>query len=272
MARSHPPSSRPLGSQVPGTAAFSKFMSVLQLVADEPGQLTLAQLYKRTKFPRGTTHRIVSALLQEGLIAENLRTECLGLGPRLMNLASKAWDRFDLRLIAEDDIRALRDATGETVHLAVPSGLEMVYVDKLESLQAVSMRSRIGTRIKLHSTSVGKAYLAALSAPERDALLQAIEYRPATPHTIQSRRELERDLKETAKRGYSIDREETELDIICFGCAIRGSGGKPVGCLSITIPKYRLTDAVAAACHDGIMDCARRISARIVAVPGQESL
>jgi DNA-binding IclR family transcriptional regulator len=271
MAQANPPRSRALGGKVPGTAAFSKFMSVLQLVADDPGQLTLTQLYKKTTFPRGTTHRIVSALIQEGLIAEDLRTECLELGPRLMTLASQAWDRFDLRLIAREDIRALRDATGETVHLAVPSGLEMVYVDKLESLQAVSMRSRIGTRIKLHSTSVGKAYLAALEPSERDALLKAIDYRPATPHTILTRRELERDLKETAERGYSIDREETELDIICFGCAIRGAAGKPVGCLSITIPKYRLTEAVAAACRDGIMDCARRISARIVTVPGQDA-
>ncbi len=271
MARPDLPPSRAIGSKVPGTAAFSKFMAVLQLVADDPGQLTLAQLYKMTKFPRGTTHRIVSALVQEGLIAEDARTECLELGPRLMNLASKAWNRFDLRIIAQDDIRALRDATGETVHLAVPSGLEMVYVDKLESLQVVSMRSRIGTRIKLHSTSVGKAYLAALETGERDALLKAIDYRPATPHTLLTRRELEKDLQETAQRGYSIDREETELDIICFGCAIRGTAGKPVGCLSITVPKYRLTETVAVSCRDGIVDCARRISARIVAVPGQDS-
>ncbi len=47
----------------------------------------------------------------------------------------------------------------------------MVYIDKLESPQAVRMTSRVGTRVMLHASSVGKAYLAALPDEERAALL-----------------------------------------------------------------------------------------------------
>lgn len=259
-------------AKVPGTAAFSKFMTVLQAVADDPGRFTSTQLYKRVGFPRGTAHRIVAALIEEGLIREDPRTELLELGARLINLASRSWDRFDLRAIAQDDIRALRDATGETVHLAVPSGSEMVYVDKVESLQAVRMRSRIGTRIPLYSTSVGKAYLAALDTTERQALLDQTTLRPITPHTLTTRRALEKELNETNARGYSLDREETELDIICFGCAVRGAAGQPVGSLSITVPKYRLTSLVSKICGAQIVACARRISARLAATPLQDGL
>lgn len=269
MTEQNPPTA--LHISVPGTASFSKFMNVLQMIADNPGSFTAAQLYKHAKLPRGTAHRIVAALMSEGLVAEDFRTGFLEVGPRLISLAARTWDRLDLRGIALDDIRTLRDTTEETVHLAVPSGREMVYVDKLESLKAVRMNSQIGARISLYATSVGKAYLAALSARERSDLLAGVELRPLTDHTLVDRDALEKDIAETTARGYSIDREETELDIICYGCAILSREGKPIGCVSITVPKYRLSDEVAQACQNGVVACAGNISSRIVAIRGREA-
>lgn len=250
---------------VHGTAAFSKSVSVLQLIADDPGRFTVAQLTKAAKLPRATTHRIVAGLLNEGFIAEDARTGCLELGPRLISLAARSWDRFSLRILASDDLRALRDATGETVHLAVPGGREMVYIDKVESPKAVRMTSVIGARIPLYSTAVGKAYLAALDQRRRDDLLAGLDLPALTPGTITDRAALEADIAATAERGYSVDSEETEPDIICFGCVVRSAGG-PVGAVSITIPKYRLSDEVATTCREGVIDCARRISARASAI------
>jgi DNA-binding IclR family transcriptional regulator len=247
-------------------------MGVLQQVADEPGRWTAAQLHKVVGLPRGTTHRIAAALIAEGMLAQRAAGGALELGPRLINLASRAWDRIDLREVAHDEILKLRDSTGETVHLAVPSGREMVYVDKLESLRAVRMTSRIGARIPLYSTSVGKAYLAALGRPAREELLAGVELVARTPHTLISRRALAADVAATAKRGYSIDREETEADIICYGCAIQVPGHAPVGCVSITIPKYRLTPTAARTCREGVVACAHRISARVATPLGHEVL
>lgn len=255
--------------KVPGTASFSKFMTAIQFIADSPANLTVADFLKKAPFPRGTAHRILAALMSEGIVSEDSRSQYIQLGPRLMNLASLAWSRFDLRLLAEDFIRNLRDVTGETVHLAVPSGTEMVYIDKLESLQAVRMTSRIGARVFLHSTAVGKAYLAGLDKEQRGVLVEKLELHPKTVHTLVDRQALLEDVEETVRRGYSIDNEETEFDIICFGSSIRGARGQVVGCVSITVPKYRLSQAAELACTTGVMDCARRISAQIPAVPSQ---
>jgi IclR family KDG regulon transcriptional repressor len=258
--------------EVPGTAAFSKFMTVLQHVADNPGTSNAAQVHKAVGLPRATAHRILAALVAEGMLVEGLQHGALELGPRLINLASQAWDRLDLRQVARNEIVKLRDTTGETVHLAVPSGREMVYIDKLESLRAVRMTSRIGARIPLHSTSVGKAYLGALDLATRRELLDDIELLPHTPNTLTTRRLLEADVVATARRGYSIDREETEPDIICYGCAIQVHGGPPMGCVSVTIPKYRLSAAASKACREGVMACAQAISARMAATRGRDSV
>ncbi|MDP4026482.1 IclR family transcriptional regulator [Methylobacterium sp. NEAU 140] len=232
-----------VGQQVQGTAAFSKFMLVLQTVADAPGELDIARLAKLLPYPRGTLYRIVGALISEDMIRENSLTGTYQLGHRLMSLASKSWEAFDLRTVAHDHIAALRDATGETVHLAVPSGQEMVYIDKLESPRSVRMTSRIGTRVSLHSTSVGKAYLAALKPAERERLLGSIELVARTPYTITRSQDLRAEILETQRRSYSTDREENELEIRCFGAAILDRDGTPIGCVSVSIPKYRFNES-----------------------------
>lgn len=101
-------------------------------------------------------------------------------------LASRSWGRSDLRLAAVEALKALRDQTGETVHLAVPSSGCMVSIEKLESPSAVRMASRIGASVDLHSTAVGKAWLAALPAARCEALLPGLALTAHTPKTVVS--------------------------------------------------------------------------------------
>jgi IclR family KDG regulon transcriptional repressor len=222
-----------------GTAAFSKFMAVLQRIADAGEPLNIAQLAAQTGYPRPTVYRIVGALIAEGLVIESLRGATFELGPRLMSLASRSWERSDVRVAAIDALQTLRDATQETVHLAVRSGAEMVYIEKLESPHAVRMASRIGTRVTLYSSSVGKAYLASLDVPTRDSLLQGLRLERFTANTIIESTALIAELEATRARGHAEDREENEAQIFCYGCAIRGPDGQPAACISVSIPLFR---------------------------------
>src|SRR3546814_556147 len=168
-----------LSRSIQGTASFSKFMVVLEAIADAPGKLDIAKLTKITQFPRATTHRLVAGLVAEGLASQN-RDGTYSLGSRLIQLASRSWESSDLRAAARPFIEALRNATKETVHLAVPSGNGMAYIDKLESPNAVRMMTRIGARVEFHSTSVGKAYLAALSEERARQIIATLDLRGFT--------------------------------------------------------------------------------------------
>jgi IclR family transcriptional regulator, KDG regulon repressor len=222
-----------------GTAAFSKFMAVLQLIADAAEPQTIPQLAAACGYPRPTVYRIVGALIAEGLVVETARGNTFSLGPRLLTLASRSWERSDLRVAAADALQTLRDATQETVHLAVKSGPDMVYIEKLESPHAVRMASRIGTRVTLYSSSVGKAYLSTLGRAERSVLLQNVTLERFTPNTIVERDALDAELDATAERGYAEDREENEAQIFCYGSAILDANGRALACVSISIPLFR---------------------------------
>jgi IclR family KDG regulon transcriptional repressor len=248
---------------VAGAAAFSKFIAVLQLVADAETPPNVAKLSAASGYPRPTVHRIVAALQAEGLIVAAGNGTTFGLGPRLVNLASRSWERSDLRLAAVDALMELRNITSETIHLAVPSQGEMVYIEKLESPHAVRMASRVGTRVSLTSSSVGKAYLATLSVAEREALLKDAPLARFTEHTLVNLDDVRSEVIATEQRGYAEDREENEVAISCYGAAIRGTDGRAVGCISISMPTYRLKGDAQSSYIEPLLAACSTIAARL---------
>ena len=92
------------------------------------------------------------------------------------------------------------------------------------------MVSRVGAGVALHSSAVGKAYLAALGEAERERLLDGLPLEARMPSTLASLPALRVALAETAARGYAVDDEENEPGIVCYGvsCATRAAGRWPV--------------------------------------------
>jgi DNA-binding IclR family transcriptional regulator len=257
-------------SPVAGTAAFSKFMDVLQRIADAAEPPTVAALVRASGYPRPTVHRIVAALAAEGLVQDAAQGAAGGAfvpGPRLLQLASRAWGRSDLRLAAVDALKTLRDRTGETVHLAVPSGRAMVYIEKLESPSAVRMASRIGSSVSLHSTAVGKAWMAGLDEAALDAVLDGLPLPSFTPRTLCDAAALREALRAARVQGWAPDDEENEPGISCFGAAIRGARGEPVAAVSVSTLRFLQKDDPRQAYVAPLLDACRTISARLAQAP-----
>ena len=264
---SSPAARAPVQAQVAGTASFSKFMHVLQLVADAEVPMNVGALMRASGYPRPTVHRIVAALIAERLLVENPHSITLALGPRLIQLASRSWGRSELRLAAVDELKRLRDLTGETVHLAVPNGNTMVYIEKLESPSAVRMTSRIGTSVSLHATAVGKAYMAALDDAALDPLLEGLHMPRYTANTTADIGALKTQIAQTRARGWSVDNEENEPGIFCFGAAIRGVGGLPVAAISVSTLVFRQKHNPEESYAAPLLETCRVISERIAQTP-----
>ncbi|MBX3582706.1 MAG: IclR family transcriptional regulator [Rhizobiaceae bacterium] len=248
---------------VQGAASFSKFMTVLQIIADSPGTLDIAQLTKRARFPRGTAYRLVSALMAEGLITQSGEGGTFRLGPRLLQLAAKTWEDSDLRTIARDFLVSLRDATDEAVHLAVPSNHRMVYIDKLVGSSTVQMQTSIGGQVELHSTSVGKAWLSGLPKDRLLEVIKGLELRRHTSKTITTPETLIEELNRTREQGFAFDDEENEPDIRCLGSPIFNRQREPVGAISVSMPVYRHDARRHELCARLVRRSAERITAEL---------
>lgn len=251
------------GNQVQGAAAFSKFMMVLQTISDAPRGIDIAQLTKATPYPRGTVYRLVAALVAEGLVVQRRDDGTYRLGPRLIQLASKTWENSDLRTVARDFLKSLRDATDEVVHLAVPSSNKMVYIDKIEGSNTVQMKTSIGGQVEVHSTSVGKAWLSGLSEDRLNQVLSELTLKPHTEHTFTEPQALREELIKSRSQGYADDNEENEPHIRCVGSPIFNRSGEPVAAISISVPIYRLDPQRHAHISGLVVQAAKDISAHL---------
>ena len=250
---------------VAGTASFSKFMRVLDVIAlGGDTQWTVSELSKKLGLPRPTVYRIVDALIAEQLIVSRNNMQSFGLGARLISLASRALESSDIRQICKDHLFDLRQQTQETVHLAVRDSNEMTYIDKLESPKAVRMNSRLGSRVTLYSSSVGKAYISMLDDNALSALLPTLTFNVFTDTTIRSVAALRKEIRKIQAQGFAEDREENEKDIFCYGCAITNKTGAPVACISLSVPVFRMSENREQAYIQPLLRACKAISDKLV--------
>jgi hypothetical protein len=154
------------------------------------------------------------------------------------------------------------------VHLAVPNGASMVYIEKLESPSAVRMASRIGTSVSLHATAVGKAYMAALDDKALKALMKGLPMPRYTGNTMVEPAALLAQIEQTRARGWSVDNEENEAGIFCFGAVIRGATGAPVAAISVSTLVFRQKEHPEQAyVAPTLLEACRVISERIAQTP-----
>lgn len=222
------------------TGTLGKAIAVLEMVvmADEP--LRFTEILKRSGQPRGTLHRQLTHLVEEGLLEQN-RDQCYSAGIRLLKFAAKAWSDSDLRSVAAPHLRDLHEQTGESVHLGVVRDREIIYLDKIDGKHAVRMYSQIGRTSPLYCTGVGKA---ALSLFPRDALLRmvrSLSFHAFTSNTLTSVDALLADIAGISERGYGFDLEEHEPGIHCIAVPVQTNRQGLYAAISVTGPAYRLT-------------------------------
>jgi len=238
---SGPQADRPVRGRA-DTGTLGKAISVLDIVASSDEPMRFTDILAVSDQPRGTLHRQLSNLVEEGLLSLG-RDHAYSVGIRLLKFAAKAWAGNQFRAIAEPHLRALHDLTGETVHLGVLRGNEVIYLDKVESRQAVRMYSQIGNASPVYCTGVGKAAMSALPEAEVKAIIATIKFHRFTDSTLTTPAALMNEIETIRQCGNAYDREEHEPGIRCVAAPIYSADRSFVGGVSVTGPAYRIPAA-----------------------------
>lgn len=210
------------------------------LAAAGPDGLRLTDICAEIGAQKSTTSRILATLCHLRAVEQDEGGRFrLGIG--MLRLGLSVHQNLDLRTRARAILERLVEETGETIHLGVPDGGSVVYVEKLEGTNAYQMRSRIGMTMPLHCTGVGKAILAFMPEAERNALYPG-ELPARTAHTIVDRDAFAADLQRTRERGHSLDMEENEEGVRCVGAPIFDHEGRVVAGVSIAGPAFQFDD------------------------------
>ncbi|MEU4839954.1 IclR family transcriptional regulator [Nocardia testacea] len=227
-----------------GPSALDRGLAILDHLATT-GPSTTVELSQALGLSRSTMYRLVDRLHQQGWLAPNGSAGGWRLGPMAARMAAAAVSAVDLKDLAGPALRTLRDLTQETVGLAVPNGLNMVFVQRERGPRPVAVSDELGSARPLHCSSVGRAYLAALPAPEMDAMLDMLVASELSPVDAQSRLGLEAELTRTRLRGWSQDLREFDESSCCCGAAIYDHTGRPIAALSVAGVAERMERVVA---------------------------
>jgi IclR family acetate operon transcriptional repressor len=248
---------------ITGSQTLDRALTVLlQVAASGERGLSLADCSAILGYTKPTTHRILRTLTRREFLRVDEELGLYTLGITNLRLGARFLDDLDVRREALPELRALAEESGETVHLGTLSDTVIVYIDKVESEQAVRMFSRVGDTMPAHSTGIGKAVLAFLPEDEVDRHLPAL-LEQRTPHTIVDRDALRAELARIRERGHSTDDVENELGIRCVGAPIFDHLGRVQAGISVAGPEHRMTRERAAALGPCVRRHADTVSERL---------
>lgn len=224
------------------TLTVGKALDILDCLINAKAPLPTKEIARCCGISRPTAYRLLSTLGAYGYVTrDHNQDERYRLGYKVLELSKSLLDGIELRQQALPFLTSLSQSTNETVHLAVLDRDEVIYIDKVESTQAVRMHSTIGSRNPVHCTSLGKAILAYLSLEERKRILASVTMERRTANTITDPARLEEHLNAVRLQGFAMDDLENEDGIRCVGAPIFGYSGAVVAAVSVSGPAYRMS-------------------------------
>lgn len=221
-------------------ASVQNALNVLNLFEASSSELGNAEIAKMLNMNPATVAGLVYTLKTNNYLDQNPENRKYRLGFKIVERASVLLNQLDLRKISAPYLEELRDWCGESVNLAILDHDKVVYIERIFGHHALGIRSELGKRAPVHSTSLGKALLAHLPDQELDMLLNGYQFISLTPYTITDKQKFLDELEITRTRGYSIDNQENELGGRCIGVAIFNHQNYPIAAISISIPVQKI--------------------------------
>lgn len=234
-------------------------LTLLSLLASR-GELRVAQAAEELRVGRSTAHRLLSTLRRHDFAVQDSR-RIYRPGAALVGMQTAA-HQVDVTVIVHRHLRDLVAVSQETAHFMRLEGNGVRFVDGVEGSQSLRCGTRIGLLMPAHMTSGGKAMLAELPPQQLHRLYPRGLPRADTP-AITDLTELLRELASVRRRGYAINREESEPGIAAVGTCVRDHRGSVIGALTIAAPTVRCDQQRMSRLADALQAVTRALTAEL---------
>ena len=222
-----------------GVRVLHKTLDILETIKSRDAGYKLADLARAARLPKATAYRILTTLEGRGYL-DRATDGSYRMARKLFDLQRSESEEQRLNRVAKPIMERVVEATKETVNLGILDAGEVVVINTVESPQAVRMSSKIGNRRHLHSTALGKIFLAGLPEKEFLRLIRLKGLPPLTDNTLTTRADIVEEINRVRKQGWALDNQENEIEGRCIGAPIRTPDGRTLAALSISGPVFRM--------------------------------
>jgi len=211
-----------------------KAIKILEYLATVDNSQDLSVISKAVGMNKSTVYRLLSTLETLNYIYQSESNKKYSLGAQIAWLSTKYLEKNEVRKIARPLIEELSRKIGESVHLGILDRGKVMYLDKINGQSAVVMASRVGERVPVHCTALGKALLAFRSENDWHEHVEQYGLFARTSQTITDPQQFYKELRKIQSQGYSLDNLENEEGIRCIATPIFNVSDQPVAAISVS--------------------------------------
>jgi DNA-binding IclR family transcriptional regulator len=217
--------------------AARQVLALLDALARQPGPVPAAVLVRELGLPRSTVYHLLGELTSAGLAVHLPEERRYGLGLAALELGTAYLRQEPLARLARPVLARLVDRVGQSAHLAVLHGREVLYVVEERAPGRPSLVTDVGVRLPAQLTASGRAMLAGLPAPQVRALFPSpdafVDRHGLGPRSLSALRQV---LVEVRRTGWATEDGEVTPGFASVAAAAYDHTGRPVAGLAVTFP------------------------------------
>lgn len=223
-----------------GVQSIERGFTILTQIAREADGISLADLSKSVGLHNSTTFHIVRTLTDLGAVRQDRTTKRYHLGRMIFGLAASSSREVDLVGTATPFIERLARETGESSHLGLRSGDQVILAARVAGSGAFQLVEGVGAFRPPHCTALGKVLLAALSDQQLDLFLQRTELTPSTSKSITDKSLLRAEIERVRTAKVGFDDQEFNEEIRCVAAPAYDYSGQVVAAIGVSGPIWRM--------------------------------
>jgi DNA-binding IclR family transcriptional regulator len=210
-----------------------RVLAVLTAIASSPRPVSGGHLAQKLGIPRSTLSLLLRALVEEGAVSTEDQTGLYAPGPLLFRLGLALHGSDGVVRLSRPVMERLAESTQELVYIGVRTGMKVVYLDKVAGAKVVHLGINLGVPREIHSTALGKLFLA--YAPDlADRVLAQAALPRLTSATITDPTALRAELSAIRKRGYAVSKGENVEGVLSLSAPVRTPDGEIIAGINLS--------------------------------------
>ena len=228
-----------------GVQSVDRALLIIETLAEDDEGYRLTDLAVRTGLSPSTVHRLLTTLEKRRFVQFDRGESTWHIGVQSFAVGSTFVRRRNFVTQALPYLRKLRDQTRETANLAVVDDGAMVVLTRVESRELMRSVTKVGGRVPMVASGLGKALLATYSEQDVFAIIQRDGMPRLTSKSIVRAGELCKSLHDIRRQGYSVDDEEALIGLRCVSAVVYDDCSEPLAAISVSgkasrVPNDRL--------------------------------
>src|SRR3954469_4658145 len=225
-----------------GVQSVDRALSIIETLAEDDEGYRLSDLAIRTGLSTSTVHRLLGTLENRRFVQFDRAESKWHVGARAFTVGATFARRRNFSAQAVPYLRKLRDLTRETANLAVVDDEFIIVLTRMESREIMRSLTKVGGRVPMVTSAVGKAVLATYSDEDVGAVIRHHGMPRLTERSIVRPSDLFKDLATIRKQGFAVDDEEAEMGLRCVAAVVHNALAEPLAAISVSGMTSRITD------------------------------